>query len=154
MDDHFRVALGLKNVAFAQEKGTQLLIVVDFAIENDLDRSVLIRDGLMAPLQVDDRKPAKTETYRTRDVVAVIVWPAMVDGVRHGLDEFGRHCRLIAQHQFSADSTHILNLTAPNWRSPPDRLHPTETLQLLFPQITNELLVVHLRSTNKIAFQV
>src|SRR5208283_3514190 len=131
MDDHFRVAMGFKNMAFAQEKCAQFLKVIDFSVENDLDRSVLIRDGLMASLKVDNREPAETQTNRTGDVVSLVVWAAMVYRVRHGLQERGRHRRLAAQHQFSADSTHIVSLTAPNWRSPPDSLHPKQTPQLL-----------------------
>src|SRR5476651_2145066 len=110
MHDHFCVALSFKNVAFAQQKCAQFLIVIDFSVEDDLDSAVLVRDGLMASLKIDDRESAKTQSDRSRDVVPVIVRPTMVNSVRHGLHERRRHCLPATKHHFSADSTHILSL--------------------------------------------
>src|SRR5271165_5102308 len=103
MNDHFRVALGLKTMPLTLQKCAQFLVVIDFSVENNLDAFVLVRDGLMTTLQVDDREPPETKTNRAGDIVPIIVGPAMVQRVGHSLHECGRNRRLTTKHQFSAD---------------------------------------------------
>ena len=57
MDQDLGVALGPESMPPAFELAAQLLIVVDLAVEDDLDRAILVADGLIAAVQVDDREP-------------------------------------------------------------------------------------------------
>jgi len=62
MDDHLSVSLSTKHVPFSQEEGAQLLVVIDFAIEHNPNRTVFVRERLMAAFEVDDREAAKAQT--------------------------------------------------------------------------------------------
>ncbi len=48
MNDGFRIGIRPEGVTARDQIVAQLFIVVDFAVENDPDRSVFIRDGLMS----------------------------------------------------------------------------------------------------------
>ena len=59
--DHFGVGPGPEAMALGLQLGDQRLEVVDLAVERDPDRAVLVREGLLARRQVDDREPPMAE---------------------------------------------------------------------------------------------
>ena len=58
MDDHFCITLCMEPVSPGFEFAPQFLKIVDLAVEDHLDRPVLVTDGLVATSEVDDREPA------------------------------------------------------------------------------------------------
>ena len=79
MDDGFRVRPRAQDVALSLQHGAQLDIVIDLAVEHDPDRSVLVRDRLLARLQVDDAQAAHPQGDAILHVKPVAIWPAMGD---------------------------------------------------------------------------
>ena len=60
----------------------------------------------MAAGEVDDREPAKTETKRPRDVIALIVRTAMGNGPGHRLDVPTPNRRQVSEIILSANAAH------------------------------------------------
>jgi hypothetical protein len=94
-------------VAFGLQLSTQFLKVVDFAVEDDLDRTVLIADRLIAAFQIDDRKTAVNETYTGFKQEAFGVRPAVGDGLSHRLQERTLHGSSRITPENAADSAHV-----------------------------------------------
>src|SRR4029079_16491737 len=61
----------------------QLGVVVDLAVLDDDTASVLVRDRLVAVLEVDDREAARSEGDGAVDVLAVTVGAAVDEQVAH-----------------------------------------------------------------------
>src|SRR5437764_1299814 len=74
------------------------------------DGRVLVRHGLVAAGDIDDGEAAEAEGGPGIAVEAGIIGAAVVDGVRHALDDRGRIGRLKSYE--SSDSTHE------RWRGP------------------------------------
>jgi hypothetical protein len=70
-------------VAGALELSPQLRVVVDLAVLDDDAASVLVRDRLVAVLEVDDREAARREGDGAVDVLAVTVGAAVDEQVAH-----------------------------------------------------------------------
>src|SRR5438132_722333 len=62
MDYHLGVAMRGEPVPPALQLGTELREVVDLAVENDPDGSILVKHRLVASSQIDDAKAAHPET--------------------------------------------------------------------------------------------
>ncbi len=71
MDEHFRVALGAEAVAGPLQPAAELAEVVDFAVEDDPHRAVLVGHRLLAAGEVDDRQPAMAQGDSGQWAVAV-----------------------------------------------------------------------------------
>ena len=71
--EDLRVALRAEGMALVDELGTQLAVVVDLAVLHDGDRAVLVRQRLVARLQVDDRQAPRGEPGPVVDEHAVAV---------------------------------------------------------------------------------
>ena len=67
VDEHLGVAVRAEAVARALELGPQLSVVVELAVLDDVNRSVLVGDRLVAGLEVDDREAAGGEADRPLD---------------------------------------------------------------------------------------
>ena len=63
VDDHFGVAVRAEAMAGAFQPPAQLAEVVDFAVEDDPDRAVFVRQRLLPAGQVDDRQPAMAQGH-------------------------------------------------------------------------------------------
>jgi hypothetical protein len=61
-------------------------VVVDFAIENDPKRAVLVTDGLMASREVNDAEAAHAEANGAVGVDAVVIRSAMGHDIAHPPD--------------------------------------------------------------------
>ena len=86
MDDRFRVAGGLEDVAAPLQVAPQLLVVVDLAVEDDPDGAVLVRDRLEAVAQIDDAEAAHADGDAVADVDALIVGTAVRHDAAHRAD--------------------------------------------------------------------
>ena len=61
VDDGLGVALRAEAMAGGLQPPPQIAVVVDFAVEDDLDRAVFVAHRLAAAGQVDDRQPAMAQ---------------------------------------------------------------------------------------------
>jgi hypothetical protein len=77
-------------VSLALELRAQLGMVIDFAIENDADGTVLVPHWLLAALEIDDGEAAETQKdpLLLVDVESLVVGPAMRQRPRHGHEVF------------------------------------------------------------------
>ena len=104
VDEHLGVAVRGEAVAGALELRAQLGVVVELAVLDDVNRAVLVRDRLVAGLQVDDREPAGSQSDRPFDEGAV--------AVRASVKELRAHPRELlrvgrpARRDDSADPAH------------------------------------------------
>src|SRR3954469_20939387 len=68
----------------------QRLIVVDLAIEDDVERAVLVRHRLMAAGDVDDAEPAHADRHAGRNMIPAVVGASVPNGVTHPAQPLGR----------------------------------------------------------------
>ena len=87
MHDGLCVAVGLELVAHVLKLGTQLLEVVDLAVERDGHAAIGVLHGLMAALKVDDGQTAKAHCHIIVNEKALIIRAAMDNAIRHVLDD-------------------------------------------------------------------
>ena len=87
MHDGLGVAVGLELVAHALKLGTQLLEVVDLAVERDSHAAIGVLHGLVAALKVDDGQAAKAHCHIIVNEKALIIRAAMDNAIRHILDD-------------------------------------------------------------------
>ena len=59
---NYHLGIGMRREAMAgvQQSASKLAIVVNLSIQDDHDRAVLVEDGLIARLQIDDRQALDT----------------------------------------------------------------------------------------------
>ena len=102
MQEALGVGAAVELVALGLELGTEFLEVVDLAVEDNNDVTVLIGHGLSAGLgQVEDRQAAEAE-----DKLAAHVGTTMDDAVHH----LGEHLGLVIRPTDKTDKTaHILS---------------------------------------------
>jgi hypothetical protein len=82
---HFGIGFGAKNVALFEQVFAKFLIVINLSIENYPDSVVLVGERLVTSRQINDRKAAKPEADLTGEVVPIVIWTTMRNGVRHRL---------------------------------------------------------------------
>ena len=68
--------VGGKAMAVRFELLAEQVMVIDFAIEDELDTAILIRHGLAAALDIDDRQTAECEIDVRPLVIACVIRPA------------------------------------------------------------------------------
>src|SRR4051812_11900528 len=83
MDDRLGVTARLVDVAVRLELGTDLRMVVDLAVEHDLNGAVLVGQRLMSLLQIDDAQAAMSESGPFIAINPRIVRSTMRDDVAH-----------------------------------------------------------------------
>ena len=83
VDDRLGVRVRPEAVPGALEQPCQLRVVVDLAVLDDDAASVLVRDRLVAALEVDDREPPRGEPDAAVDEGSLGVRPAVDDRRRH-----------------------------------------------------------------------
>src|SRR5581483_6290106 len=109
MQDHLGVAVRSEAVTRALQLGPELAVVVYLAVLDDPGGAVLVRDRLVARLEVDDREPPRREPDRPVDVRAVAVGAAVDERPAHrgetgGIDVAGGD-------DDPADAAHAATLT-------------------------------------------
>jgi hypothetical protein len=60
----------------------------------------------MATRKIDDGQPAKAESKRAIDKIALIIWAAMSDAPRHPLEVMAKNRSFTSEIVLSADSAH------------------------------------------------
>jgi hypothetical protein len=98
------VAVRAKAMSGSLERVTELSIVVDLSVLDDVQRAVLVRDRLIARLEVDDREPSRRECDPVVAELAEAVGAAMHERSAHGDDTVG-NCRAVCRHD-AADPAH------------------------------------------------
>ena len=105
--EHLGVAVGPETMARAFELAAQVLVVVDLTVLHDVARTVLVRDRLVAGLEIDDRETPGGEADTGVDVLTDAVGTAVGEGGAHRAQPVGIDR---APGRDSADSTHGLVL--------------------------------------------
>ena len=73
----------------AKKLAHQLLVVVDLAVLDDDDRSVLVRQGLVAAREVDDRQPSRREADAAVEERSIRIRPAVDERRAHRGEPLG-----------------------------------------------------------------
>ena len=100
---------GLEPMAARDQPGGNLLVIEDFAVEDDPQGLVLVRDGLVATRHVDNRQAAHSEPDFAVDVDAVIVGAPPHERVVHRSKHVSINGPLL-QFENTDDSTHLGSL--------------------------------------------
>ena len=87
--DHLGVAVRAEAVAGAHKLVGELRVVVDLAVLHDDDASVLVRNRLVAGVEVDDREAPRGEPDRAVDERPVRVGAAMNERCAHRREPLG-----------------------------------------------------------------
>ena len=83
VNDGFGVAVSAVLVAASDELFAQGLVVVDFAVEDDPERAIFIRERLVAGGEIDNAEAAHADAEAAIDVKALVVRPAVSHDVAH-----------------------------------------------------------------------
>jgi hypothetical protein len=106
MDDSFRIAFSAVAVATRLEIFSQILVVINFTVEDDPNVFVFIAKRLMASLNVDDAEAAHRQPHVLFDKEAIIVRPAVDDLLIHSGEQVTIHTPGSLGMKDTADSTH------------------------------------------------
>ncbi len=90
VNDDFGVATSLEMVALRLQISAQLAKVVDLAVADHPDGSVLVRDWLVTTAQIDDRKSAHAHRERTIRIAAFVIRTAMDRHFGHAREQYRR----------------------------------------------------------------
>ena len=112
VDDHLGVGTRRERVSVRPELRGQLTIVVDLAVVDDPDATVLAGHGLMPGREVDDLKASHAESRRTIDEKALVVRAAMVDAIGHPLEHGAVGDAIRARQDVADDAAHQPSLRA------------------------------------------
>ena len=77
MDERFHIAVGREAMPALFEIGAQFDVVIDLAVADDVNRSVFVRDRLLAAREIDNAEPPHRQTDSRRDKKSFIIRPAM-----------------------------------------------------------------------------
>jgi hypothetical protein len=83
MNDRFSIRGGPEYVARSLKRTPQWLVIVDFAVENDDHRSILIFHRLCAAAQIDNAQPSVTKAQSRFDMEALTVRTTVSQRRRH-----------------------------------------------------------------------
>ena len=83
MDDRLAIAGGFEAMPARFQPPAQLAIIVDFAVEDELDRAVFVTKRLIAAGDVDDLEPPHRQTDSPVDEVARAIGTAMRQRIVH-----------------------------------------------------------------------
>src|SRR6266508_2649874 len=114
MDDGFGVAVRAEDVTVALEVAAQFAVVVDLAVEDDPDGAILVRDGLVAAIQVDDAEAPHADGDAVPDVHALIVGTAMHHCAAHVANLVLEHGAAIPSNDSGYAAHGTVSLSLPN----------------------------------------
>ena len=107
MDDHLGVALGVEHVPQRLQLGDQLLVVVDFTVEDHHHGTVFIEQRLLAGGNVDNGQTPVAQSDAGLDVQAAFVRPAVQLRVVHTLQHRTADVAAATGVENSSDSAHV-----------------------------------------------
>ena len=105
VNDRFGVAVGVERVAEFLQFLAQFAVVVDLAVENDPGGAILVVNGLLPALQIDDREASHAQPDGIVEVEAVVVWSPMTNGGAHPRHEGLVNSQTIVSN-YANNSTH------------------------------------------------
>src|SRR5262245_33764685 len=95
-----------------QELGAQFTVVVDFPVEDNLDRAIFIAERLSTAGQIDNGKTPMNKPNSGPPPIAFAVWTTMGYRVPHSLQMYRIHGPLWIEIHNSCNSTHIKSSTS------------------------------------------
>ena len=87
MDERFGITVRFQAVPAFFQACAQLQVIINRAVEDDVDRLVFVRNWLVAAGQVNDAEPPNRQTNAWLSEVAFIIRPAVPQRLRHLLKE-------------------------------------------------------------------
>jgi hypothetical protein len=88
VDQHFRIGMGTELMAFLLQLDFEVLEIEDFAIVNDANPAVFIKQGLTAVVaQVDDRQALMSEADAVGNMIPFLIRPAMLQQPGQSFDQ-------------------------------------------------------------------
>jgi hypothetical protein len=93
-------------VAGAPELGHKLLEIVDFAVEDDGNRTILVEHRLVAVRYVDDGKAPVSKPDAAFEVIARSIGSAMGDGIGHARKQRAIDRAWAGEIENACNSTH------------------------------------------------
>jgi hypothetical protein len=105
MDKHFRVGARAEHVRPGKTR-PQKVMIVNLTIEYYVDATILIRDRLCSPCDVDHTKSSHPERYAGSDVVSLIIRTTMSNRTAHPRQIVGRLLRIALPPGVPDDATH------------------------------------------------
>ena len=106
VDDRLGIGPGRENMAAVPQLVPDFGEVVGLAVVGDPDRAVLIGEGLVAPLDVDDAQPAVAQPGPAVGVDPLVVGTAVDDGPAHPADQLPGKRRSFRRPDQPADAAH------------------------------------------------
>ncbi len=83
MNEDFGVAARRESMPGALQPGAEFMMIINLAIEDYVDRAVLIANGLSATTDINDTEPPHSHRNARLDKIAGTIRAAMVDRVAH-----------------------------------------------------------------------
>src|SRR5262249_32061413 len=87
VDDHLRVGAGRESMAPRAELLRQAAVVVDLAVEDGMNRALLVGNRLTPGGEIDDLQTPVAERHLSVDVISFVVGAAMTQRRRHPPDD-------------------------------------------------------------------
>jgi hypothetical protein len=114
--DYFGIRGSAKPMTFLLQLQLELTVVVDFAVEDDLDSAVFVAQGLCSARQVDNRESPMGKPNSEGGPIAIAIRPAVGNSCRH-LAQRSRFDRSDAiKINYTGYSTHVTDtLEAVKW---------------------------------------
>ena len=106
VDDRLGVAPGGEEVPAPRQVVAQVLKVVDLAVLDDRDASILVPDRLPSSADVDHGEPAHRQTDASIDQTAFVVRASMPERAPHGQEIGGLHGALTVAEDDAGDAAH------------------------------------------------
>src|SRR2546423_10570361 len=106
VDDDLGVRCGTELVPAFFKYGSQLLVIINFAVQHDRNCTRTVEHRLMSSHQINDGETPETETQRSRDEITFIVWPAMSQRIRHTVNHRRFYRRPSCEIKLPADAAH------------------------------------------------
>ena len=103
VNQHLAVGVGREVMTAADQVAAQILVVIDFTVEGEDKRFVLVVDRLMTCLQVNDGQPSETHIHGVVHEHTVGIRSAVGDDLRHSFQYVLTVFRLSGK---AADTTH------------------------------------------------
>src|SRR5262245_31163023 len=88
------------------KRASQVEMIVNFAVINELERVVFVADRFVAAVQIDDGKPTMDESHAGVDKIPLGIRPAMRDQVAHRLEHGCFRPAAPITINYTCDSTH------------------------------------------------
>src|ERR1022692_1401672 len=109
MQQRFAVRPGLETMPLRREIALQLAVVVDLAVGNQPEGTVLVGERLMSAREIDNGQPPHPKRYRTVGVSTLIVRAAMDGPLAHAAQHRGGR-GLTVELEDSIDPAHDASL--------------------------------------------